>query len=68
MVIHFTKHKGKTLGDLTEGSLRWFQDTWNPRKHWDTGEKITPSENDIILEKALEKARKKGGTKDGFGG
>jgi|TARA_Y100000289_G_C3927589_1_gene154421 hypothetical protein len=67
-VLHFSKHAGKTLGSLTEKSLEWFQNTWNPYKHWKSGETMTPSQEDLILLEMLKKSMRKGGTKDGFGG
>ena len=32
VVIHFSTHKGKTLGELTEKQLIWWQNNYDPKK------------------------------------
>ena len=62
VVIHFSTHKGKTLGELTEKQLTWWQNNYDPTKD---GKK--PSHDDLILREALNKSKRVGGKKDGFG-
>jgi len=64
-VIHFSAHEGKKLGDLTEKQLTWWQSNYDPYKKKD-GSKKTPSDDDLLLRKALDKSMKVGGTQDGF--
>jgi|TARA_Y100000015_G_scaffold23026_1_gene22305 hypothetical protein len=58
--IHFGKNTGVPLGKLKPNQLEWYQTKWS------LGDK--PSDDDLLLRKALDKSMKKGGTKDGFGG
>jgi hypothetical protein len=58
--VHFGKNAGVPLGDLKPNQLEWYQAKWS------MGDK--PSDDDLLLRKALDKSMKKGGTKDGFGG
>jgi len=60
--IHFSKHEGKTLGELTEKQLTWWQNNYDPVRD---GNK--PSHDDLILREALNKSKRVGGKKDGFG-
>lgn len=50
--VHFTKHKGRKLGDLESGSLAWFIEKWQPQGF--NGR--PPSQMDLNLRKALDTA------------
>lgn len=56
VVLHWSKHKGKTLGELEPGSLKWFVDDWQPRA---VGGKPI-SQDDMLLRAALDVAAVEG--------
>lgn len=56
--IHFSKNKGKTLGELSENSLSWYAAKWEPREKRDGGY----WDNDMLL---LDAARTLWHTKRG---
>jgi hypothetical protein len=63
VALHFSKHKGKTLGELEPRSLEWFIEKWQPQGF--NGR--PPSSNDTTLRAALDAARHEligGGAKD----
>jgi hypothetical protein len=51
--IHFGKHRGKKLGEIDAGYLKWLRDNWMPGKQaeWDSGKKKW--DNDAELVRAL---------------
>jgi hypothetical protein len=55
VVIHFGKNKGKSLRELTERQLSWYQTKWSPTKDKD-GNTLDrpPSEDDLLLRAALD--------------
>ena len=60
--IHFSNHKGKLLGELTDNQLKWWQNNYDPNKNMNK-----PSHDDLVLREALDKSKRVGGKKDGFG-
>jgi hypothetical protein len=67
-VIHFSRHEGTKLGDLTESQLAWWRSNWDPTIDHKTKEPKTPSKEDLFMKKALEQSIKKSNDKtDGFG-
>lgn len=56
--IHFGKNAGVPLGQLKANQLEWYQQKWTLSDK--------PSDDDLLLRKALDKSMRKGGTKDGF--
>jgi hypothetical protein len=41
VVIHFSKNKGKTLGDLTQRQLDWYAHVWEPNPEYATDQDWT---------------------------
>lgn len=56
VVLRWSKHKGKTLGELEPASLKWFVDDWQPRAVG--GRPI--SQDDLLLRAALDVAATEG--------
>jgi len=53
VVVHFGQNKGKTLKDLSDKSLMWYIDEWQPKPYGTKG----ISEEDKILRAALDVAK-----------
>jgi hypothetical protein len=61
-VVHFGKHKGKTLGELEPRSLGWFQNKWDPQPF---GDAAYLSTQDLMLKAAVDASKEPDAPADG---
>ena len=52
MVVPFGKNKGKTLGELSPNSIKWYWENYQPKEYPEGSGKF--SDSDVALRKALE--------------